>query len=93
MTRILERLDDFRPLLAAILADPPNEDLLARYHGTEMVNCWAKDEGCTRAVIARGPLDITLTLELVDDEGWCYAAGRHYCPDHVGICASSTSIS
>lgn len=79
MTRIVERLDDKRPLLAAILADPPDTALLARYRGTELVDCAAE---CTRAVIATGPLDIDLTLELVDDEGWSYRAPYHYCPDH-----------
>lgn len=81
MTRILERHDDKGPFLAAIMASPPGADLLARYRGTELVDCPA--DGCVRAVIATGPLDIELTLELVDDEGWQYRAPYHYCPDHV----------
>lgn len=79
---ILERLDDYRPIFDAVMADPPNEDLLARYHGCELIICGGNDSTCNRAVIARGPLCIELTLELVDDEGWSYDRPWHYCPEH-----------
>lgn len=82
MSRVLERLDDYRPLLGAVLADPPEEDLRTRYVGTELVLCGGEGSGCTRAIVARGSLDIELTLELVDDEGWSYLQPWHYCPEH-----------
>ncbi len=80
MTRIVERLNDKGPLLARIMAEGADPALLARYRGTELVDCPA--EGCTRALIATGPLDIELTLEIVDGEGWTYSAPFHYCPGH-----------
>jgi len=82
MSRILERYDDYRPLMEQVMAEPPDEDLLARYNGTELVQCWGEDQSCTRAVVARGPFDIALMLLLVDDEGWAYHDGKHYCPVH-----------
>jgi hypothetical protein len=82
VNRIIERLDDYRPLAAQVKAAKPGDEILCRYHGTELVQCWGDDQGCTRAVIATGPLDMGLTLELVDDEGWVFAKGRHFCPQH-----------
>jgi hypothetical protein len=82
VSRIVERLDDYRPLAAQIRDAPSGAEILCRYHGTELVQCWGENQGCIRAVIATGPLDIGLTLELVEDEGWVFAHGRHYCPQH-----------
>jgi hypothetical protein len=82
MSRIMQRLDDYRPLAAQVKAAEPGDEILCRYHGTELVQCWGDDQRCTRAVIATGPLDVGLTLELVDEEGWVFVNGRHYCPQH-----------
>ena len=79
-TRIVERLADYRPLFDALMAEPADERLRARYAGTELVDCTA--QGCWRAVIVAGRLDIAVTLELVDDEGWAFIEGWHWCPDH-----------
>lgn len=80
----MERLDDYRPLYEQIMAAPEGSELLARYAGTELVQCGDGTSSCTVAVVARGPRGIELTLELVDDEGWTYAAPWHYCPSHRG---------
>lgn len=80
--RVLERLDDYRPLYDALMAEEPGGELLTRYHGTELIVCGGTANTCRRAVIARGPLDIELTLELVDEEGWSYDRPWHYCPEH-----------
>lgn len=82
MTRIVERFDDYRPFYDRVMAEPEGSAVVARYRGTELVQCFGAGETCTRAVIAVGPLDMALTLELVDDEGWVYCQGRHYCPEH-----------
>jgi len=81
MTRVLERLDDYRPLLDAVTAEPPDKELQARLRGTELIQCGDGNTGCNRAVVAYGPLDIDLTCELAD-EGWSYAQPWHYCPEH-----------
>lgn len=77
MSRIIEILDDYRPLMDAVNTDPEVRD---RYRGTELFDC--PGDGCTRAVLAWGPRDATLMLELVDDAGWNYLDGAHLCPEH-----------
>lgn len=88
MTRVLERLEDFRPLYDTLMGGDASPELRARYRGTELIQC-GDGTRCLRAIIARGPLDMDLTLELVDDEGWAYHAPWHWCPQHSASCAGS----
>lgn len=81
--RIMERHEDVGPLLAAFFADTLPPEVMARYRGTELIQCGGDPSSCTRAIIAHGPLDMQLTLELVDDEGWSYERPWHYCPEHT----------
>jgi hypothetical protein len=83
VTRVLVRFDNYRPFLGRVLGDPPPEQsVLDALYGTELVCCHGDNKTCTVAVLADGPFDIGLTLELVDDEGWVYANGMHFCPRH-----------
>jgi hypothetical protein len=78
VTRIVERLEDYRTLLALLLAKDASPVLLARYRGTELINCTR--EGCHRAVIVTAPQDVVIMLELVDDDGWSMVEGLWRCP-------------
>lgn len=80
MSRVVEELADFNPLLKRMQLRPPDPVLHRKYRGTELITCPA--EGCTCGVVVAGPLDIEVTLELVDNLGWVYARPRHYCPAH-----------
>lgn len=84
MREVIETLEDYRPVYNAVMADPPNEDLLARYYGCELIRCGDKISTCMRAAIVRGPFDMELTLTMVDVLGWSYDSGWHYCPEHGG---------
>lgn len=78
-SRIRERLDDCRPLYEAVMAAAPQSDLVRHYRGTELVDCQQPE--CPSGWIVTGPRDTPVILELCD-EGWTYAQGRMYCPDH-----------
>lgn len=80
MSRIIERLEDYRPFYDAVMAAPDDSEMVLSLRNTELVICFGTD--CNRAILARGPLDYDLALELVDYEGWIYFDGKYYCRRH-----------
>lgn len=80
MSRVLQRLDDYRPLLAAVTSSEALPYLRASLRGTELVDCTV--DGCHRAVIVSGPQDVETMLELADDEGWALMDNQWRCPAH-----------
>lgn len=84
MSRILRRLDDYRPLYQLVMAAPQDHDIVQLYRGTALIKCRAAD--CTCAVIVIEPLTTEVIMELVD-EGWAYNQGKMYCLSHSDVAA------
>jgi hypothetical protein len=82
MSRVVEIVEDVRPLMAAVCDDPdPPQQVKERYAGTDLIPC--HELGCTRAVVVTGPAsDTAVLLDVVDDAGWSFHDGGYYCPQH-----------
>ena len=75
MTRIVEFVEDFPALSAAIVALPV-EQIPVKYRGTVPVEC----RGCHQAAIVTRPEDVEVMLEMVDEHGWRLEDRKWYCP-------------
>lgn len=79
MTRLLELLDDYRPVIEAAQRARDAGDLgeLARFQGSTLITCTRAD--CHRAAVVTGERDVEALAELIAYHGWTVRGGKLLC--------------
>lgn len=80
MTRLIEQLDDFRPVIEAAQKAHDAGDLgdLARFQGSSLITCTRPD--CYRAAVVSGERDVQALTELIAFHGWTVRDSKLLCP-------------